>query len=290
MNYCYNCGQENHDKRVTVGMLVQDLFREQWTLDNKGWRSLKMLLTKPGFLTLEFMDGKRVNYSRPLRIYLFVSFVYFLLSSIIPQVPPPSSDNENQSLNLGNHEDGVDRIATKWDSLSEASRREDVVISMYADDDSVNLDKLDPVNRFLYDRQQVLNTEIGRERLRIAMEDNFPILLFVLIPVLAFYFFLFFYRKDYFYVDSFVFALHVQTAGVLIWIIGLLISALFYFDGLIVVEWLLVLSYTFISAKRVYQFLWVGNFLRFIGVILLHTITTTIMVGLYLLSLLYFFT
>src|SRR5690606_9058630 len=83
VNFCHNCGQENHDKRASVKMLVNDFSQDYFTFDSKLFRSLRPLLFNPGFLTLEFINGKRMNYIRPIRLYLFISFIYFLTSSLL---------------------------------------------------------------------------------------------------------------------------------------------------------------------------------------------------------------
>ncbi|MFI5130509.1 MAG: DUF3667 domain-containing protein, partial [Chitinophagales bacterium] len=40
---------------------------------------LKDLLFKPGFLTREYMKGRRVNYLNPIRMYVFTSAIFFLV-------------------------------------------------------------------------------------------------------------------------------------------------------------------------------------------------------------------
>jgi hypothetical protein len=41
--------------------------------------TLKDLLFKPGFLTKEYMKGRRKNYLHPVRMYVFTSAVFFLV-------------------------------------------------------------------------------------------------------------------------------------------------------------------------------------------------------------------
>nr|WP_255578221.1 DUF3667 domain-containing protein [Chitinophaga sp. sic0106] len=40
--------------------------------------TLKYLMIRPGFLTREYMAGRRVRYVNPIKLYVFVSFVFFL--------------------------------------------------------------------------------------------------------------------------------------------------------------------------------------------------------------------
>lgn len=48
-------------------------------LEGKLWKSLWLLLLKPGRLTLEYIHGRRVRYVQPLRIYLTFSLIFFAL-------------------------------------------------------------------------------------------------------------------------------------------------------------------------------------------------------------------
>ena len=81
MNFCPNCGQENHIKRVSVSMLVSDFSSTYFSFDSKLFSSLKYLLTKPSFLSVEYLNGKIEAYLRPIRMYIFISFVILTTTS-----------------------------------------------------------------------------------------------------------------------------------------------------------------------------------------------------------------
>jgi hypothetical protein len=46
--------------------------------DNKFIRALKLMVTNPGFLSREYVDGRRVNYMRPLQMFFILNLIYFL--------------------------------------------------------------------------------------------------------------------------------------------------------------------------------------------------------------------
>jgi hypothetical protein len=52
--------------------------------DSRLWLTLVALLTRPGALTREFLDGHRVRYMPPLRLYLVISLAFFLLAALSP--------------------------------------------------------------------------------------------------------------------------------------------------------------------------------------------------------------
>jgi hypothetical protein len=85
-SYCSNCGQKNTSYRESIWYVVSDLLEEAFSFDSRLYRSVYLLLLKPGVMTREYNEGKRVKYIRPLRIYLFSSIVYFFILSLIRPV------------------------------------------------------------------------------------------------------------------------------------------------------------------------------------------------------------
>jgi predicted RNA-binding Zn-ribbon protein involved in translation (DUF1610 family) len=81
-NFCPNCGQQNVDKQASLRDFLHDALGDLFTFDHKFFRSFKPLLFKPGFLTNEYNKGRRVNYTLPLRLYFFVSLVFFFVWSL----------------------------------------------------------------------------------------------------------------------------------------------------------------------------------------------------------------
>jgi hypothetical protein len=80
--FCARCGQEARDAGESMRAFVQHFLNDYFTFDSKIVRSFKPLLFNPGFLTSEFLAGRRVRYIPPLRMYLFISIVFFLMLSL----------------------------------------------------------------------------------------------------------------------------------------------------------------------------------------------------------------
>ena len=77
--YCGDCGQHVADSHRSVWRFVADFLDNTFCWDNKLLRTLKPLFRQPGFLTHEFMAGRRVRYVHPLRLFLFTSAVCLTL-------------------------------------------------------------------------------------------------------------------------------------------------------------------------------------------------------------------
>lgn len=77
--YCHVCGQENVEPKETFWHMVFHFFSDITHFDGKFIISLKDLLFKPGFLSKEYMKGRRAAYLHPVRMYVFTSAIFFLL-------------------------------------------------------------------------------------------------------------------------------------------------------------------------------------------------------------------
>jgi hypothetical protein len=77
--FCGVCGQENIEPQESVLHLLRHFFEDITHFDGKFFTSLKYLLLKPGFLTREYVAGRRMSYLNPVRFYIFTSFLFFLI-------------------------------------------------------------------------------------------------------------------------------------------------------------------------------------------------------------------
>jgi len=82
-NYCPHCGQENENRIVSIRLLIEDAISNFFTLDARLPQTLWPLLVKPGFLTREYIAGRRARYARPSRLYLAISVIFFFTLSIV---------------------------------------------------------------------------------------------------------------------------------------------------------------------------------------------------------------
>jgi hypothetical protein len=81
--YCWNCGQRGNARLISLFELLKDAFGDMFELDSRLWRTLIPLATKPGKLTSEYLLGRRARYMPPFRMYLVLSFLFFLLARVL---------------------------------------------------------------------------------------------------------------------------------------------------------------------------------------------------------------
>lgn len=77
--YCHVCGQENLEPKETVWHLIQHFFNDITHFDGKFFETVKYLLKRPGFLSYEYMRGRRMSYLNPIRMYVFTSAIFFII-------------------------------------------------------------------------------------------------------------------------------------------------------------------------------------------------------------------
>jgi len=79
-NYCPNCGEKKfHAESLSIRHFFEETLEGLFHLDNKFLRSLKTLVVKPGQLSVDYVEGRRVRAMRPLSLFLIVNLVVFLL-------------------------------------------------------------------------------------------------------------------------------------------------------------------------------------------------------------------
>jgi len=97
--YCHNCGQENIEPKESLWHLITHFFNDVTHFDGKFFSTLKDLLFRPGFLSKEYMNGRRSSYLNPIRMYLFTSFIFFLIFFSVYQIHEKQFENVKVTLN-----------------------------------------------------------------------------------------------------------------------------------------------------------------------------------------------
>jgi hypothetical protein len=76
--FCAQCGQEARDLDLSLPRFVGELVGNVLRFDSRVWRTLAPLVFRPGEVTARYISGERARFVPPVRLYLFVSLVYFL--------------------------------------------------------------------------------------------------------------------------------------------------------------------------------------------------------------------
>jgi hypothetical protein len=77
--YCNLCGEKIIEpKERTFRAVISNVLIATTVVDNKFIKSLRPTITNPGFLSREYVDGRRVMYMRPLQMFFILNLIYFL--------------------------------------------------------------------------------------------------------------------------------------------------------------------------------------------------------------------
>ena len=78
--YCATCGEkrvEHHD--FTIPHFIEETIEGLTHFDNKFFRSINHLITKPGSLTLQFEQGSKVPFMKPMQLFIVCNVLFFLI-------------------------------------------------------------------------------------------------------------------------------------------------------------------------------------------------------------------
>lgn len=79
--FCHLCGQHAHVHKSLLH-LAEEVLHGILHFDAKGWRTLPMLVARPGELTRRYIDGQRTRFVSPLALFLFLVFFLFFVAAL----------------------------------------------------------------------------------------------------------------------------------------------------------------------------------------------------------------
>lgn len=89
--YCHACGQQAH-LHATLGDLLGEMFEGVAHFDGRLWRTLPLLVFRPGELSRRWKAGERVKFVHPLHVFLFAVFLVFTLPYLTGAASEPLAD------------------------------------------------------------------------------------------------------------------------------------------------------------------------------------------------------
>jgi hypothetical protein len=220
--FCPSCGQENTDLHTGIGHWLMEIVEGILHFEGKFWITTKYLIAKPGILSKEFVAGHRTKFMPPVRMYLFVSFIFFLALGLRKEhktrTEPESYIEQDKKLDeFWSTDMRMDDLASFSLGDFQVTRRE-LRHCYYRGDDALDslLDAQSGSHGFIERALLKKMVKIEQEPDGVqAMGHNLlkamSIIGFVLMPVYALLLNLFYYRKKLFYTEHFIFSIHSHT-------------------------------------------------------------------------------
>jgi Protein of unknown function (DUF3667) len=283
-SFCSHCGQKAFLHKDSFWHMLLHFIGDYFHYDGKFWRTLKAMFTKPGLITLDYINGKRAKFLNPFSFYIFATTIFFIIPAANTKVEMVSKNNRIgsfsiQSSNIKNIQDSLNEQVLEDRSKSPNK----IGIGNWTPTDTSFNDYLLNQNtlpsnikdgwfkQLIVKKYFKINTasKDGQDVSKIftdKLKANFPKVFFVLLPFFALLLSIFFRQKKYFYVDHAIHSLHLHTlifiVAALLKILNLLISNSLFFAILSFLGILSCTIYFSISFKNIYKNGWFAILLK----------------------------
>lgn len=302
--YCQHCGQENVEPKQSIWHLVTHVFNDITHFDGKFFSTMKMLLLRPGYLSGAYLRGQRTAYLDPIRMYLFISAVFFIFAHYA--TGDTFKMDRVSVIHDKAHVRAIDsmRVALKEDDVNAISHslpgddRNVVVLNVFyrlrhgvAHYDSLIKAGTEGNRRFIHFRNRqfaAIYEAYDAEPYNFFPElmerftSSISKIFFISLPLFAFVLYLLNirHRRQYYYVSHSIFALHFYSVAFIFLVPYIAIARYvleYYFVWMVQVAILTgIFIYLLVAMKRFYKQGWGKTFFKF----LILSFTTLLMISL----------
>lgn len=246
--YCHRCGQYALDINQPFGRYIIEYFSNAYQYDGRLLSTLRLLFLRPGRLTSEFEAGRINSYAHPLKLYMFISIVFFgVILAFVPALHQEdyltSKVREKDSTLFVNEGVAPERVK---DSLSMAGViRENVLKDL---EKELKKENITPAEAralkklrgqiALQDQKESVDqspVEDGEAPRKISQvwkilstetQQTVPLVMMCLLPIYAAILRFFYRKRKKKYLLCFVYSIHIQSLMLLL--IALLVIALVF--------------------------------------------------------------
>lgn len=263
-NFCSYCGQENIIVKEDALHMVVHAVSDYFHFESKFFGTIKPLLFQPGLLTQKYVEGKRASYLHPIKLYIFISIVFFVVAlsaskegavEIKKETPALKKSNLAQQSDTSKAKSSdfaeLDILETIKKNKKEARRRAD---SAGDGDEVLRFGPLQDSTIEAYEKRQqglpkekrdgFIKAQIQKKNIKLSQNKesskqfeesllhNIPKLMFLLLPLFALILKLVFFNKKKYYFEHLIYSFHVHSAIFLVVLISTLITWLtgYFYD------------------------------------------------------------
>jgi hypothetical protein len=277
--FCPECGQENRPPELTLQAVLREFIAEIAYYDSKMWRTLRLLITRPGQLSIEWSQGKRASYISPVRLYLMVTFAFFLgtawraskpsvkiwtalstaqkqdvIKGIAKEQLTPDSrrllENGKSQMNLTPAEDKQFEAALDRGVLNQ--KNADMAAGMISD----NGRKLGLGDEAWFLQRVSRLQETDPQVLASTFLSQVPKVFFVILPLFAMLLRALYWRIGRTFVEHLVFILHLHSFAFLLFLPGILISTPWMGAITMLFAFFCLPAYAYVAMLRFYRQPW----------------------------------
>ncbi len=300
--FCPECGQAIKDYDKPFGFIFYNFLGDFFSFDTRFIRSFGSLLVKPGFLTFEYFNGRRVKYAPPFRIFIFVSFVMFLLLQIYTNRGLTKVlDAELSDKNLFSIDSvsamAVDSILSQVKVEMDSTQAENLNFHIDMETFRDTRDLRNGLNKFAVSLEKKLETETNskkreklQEYIRLCRSPEQAVArileymswaFFLLLPVFALILKLAYIRRKQYYMRHLIFSIHIHSFVfvILSLIVGLYLITNVNLKFVSTILFLSVPVYFILALKKFYGQSYGKVVLKFFAVSFLYNVIFFFTVG-----------
>ncbi|RWW91989.1 DUF3667 domain-containing protein [Flavobacterium cerinum] len=246
VEYCSKCGQKNTETRQSFAHLAGHFAEDLTHYDGAFWKTLKYLIFRPGKLTIEYLKGHRMHYVPPVKLYIFVSFITFLLMSLLSH---KGNKNIKAEINLGSKSINLKKEGITFDN-------EKVIYHSVKEYDSIQNSLPEDQKEGIINRwgERSVITVLEKDMTLLNVVEGFihilPKVLFIYMPIFAFWLWLFHGKKRWMFFDHSIYTLHYFSFLLIIAAINILLGYILGFTSTAFAE---ILAWTYMAIALFYS-------------------------------------
>lgn len=286
-NFCPQCGQSVKDFDRPLKFFFVDFAGNIFAFDTRLWQSLKDILLRPGRMEANYISGKRIRYMPPFRLYVFVSFIFFLSLSWATR----TSISKNQSeLQIQTSKALADSI---YNDVKEKHPEINIALNRNKGKDLNPRNLAEPSGRFAQAEDSILeipdlnqSQALGKmdhimKNPEMYMERFFKYAswsLFLLMPFYGFLLWLNFRKSKRNYISHFLLSVNHHVFIFVILLLMLFVGMLFPAKTIYPEKYLLYLFpvYAWVGAVRLYQKHWLKAGIRLLVLIVFYLLVAAL--------------
>jgi hypothetical protein len=259
-NFCPNCGQVNQRPDLNFGHFIAESLSNFFAFDSKFFSTLYTLFRYPGRLPKLFIDGKRMSFMNPMRLYLLSTIIllFVIALDLTNRKRSIVEFKENSALSMEAGQDQQAVYIERWEALDTTDDR---LTRMFAYSRAYPLNTTEEAlvdlglkntwkRRFMYELVSKF-VHLDPERFEEFYMSKLIWILFFFVPFLALWLKVLYIRQRIHYLKHLFFSFYTQSAFFILIIIGLLLFPLIGSWGL---QLFIVLfsTYLYVSLRRFY--------------------------------------
>jgi hypothetical protein len=287
-NFCRMCGQRKVEVHVSITRMLMEVLDDQFSINSALPRTLWALFFRPGQLTREYMSGRIARYIPPFRLYLVASVAFFVVLSMLPELRDPLSNTAitrqtTVTEGFGDGAVGVHGrdplrplpavpVGPRADVASPVAGRQPRIVAPPAPprpperitflkgiEFATGNAQLDSTLNERLDHFRHMDPRDASKQLIRGYLDHVPQMMFIMLPLFAALLKALYWGSRRYYVEHFVFALHLHAFAFLTYLAMMAVR----WPPLVGVLWMWMFVYLYVALKRVYRQGWVTTGIKY---------------------------